>query len=104
MPSRTSQPSFEDLHLSVHGQVQGVGFRECIVQVALELDLEGWVRNRSDGTVEAVVRGAPQACDRLVQWSRRGPVAARVDRVLTRPASAEESAQIDSGFRRLASR
>jgi acylphosphatase len=104
MKSVEPKPTTSDLHLTVHGRVQGVGFREAIVEVAVELRLEGWVRNRSHGTVEAVVRGSAQACERLLQWSHRGPPAARVDRVDTRPASAEESAEVGKGFRRLQTR
>jgi acylphosphatase len=60
------------------GRVQGVGFREGLVDSASAEGLAGWVRNRYDGTVEAVLQGDPAAVERIVQWCRRGPPAARV--------------------------
>ena len=95
------RPGPGDLHLTVHGRVQGIGFRESMIQFAAERGATGWVRNRYDGTVEAVVRGGAQACEAVVQWAHRGPALARVDRVAIRPATAEESAQVGPAFRRL---
>lgn len=69
------------VRLRIHGRVQGVFFRASTRDRARELGLDGWVRNREDGTVEAVVEGPPDSVDRLVDWSRRGPSAARVERV-----------------------
>lgn len=86
------------LHLSIHGRVQGVGYRYAAVAEAERLGLQGWVRNRRDGSVEAVVCGAPAACRAFVDWAQRGPPAARVDRVQSRPASAEEIAAGATGF------
>ncbi len=104
-PSNTGDANARaDLHLTVHGLVQGVGYREGMLRVAVGLGIEGWVCNRFDGTVEAVVRGTEVACDALVLWSRRGPLAARVQHVHVRPASAEESASVRGGFRRLETR
>ncbi|GAB4089147.1 acylphosphatase [Hydrogenophaga soli] len=68
-------------HLWVQGRVQGVYYRASTVQVARELGLTGWVRNRHDGRVEAVVCGPAQAVHRLVHWAHQGPIAARVDAV-----------------------
>ncbi|MEW5890802.1 MAG: acylphosphatase [Pseudomonadota bacterium] len=68
-------------HLRIHGVVQGVGFRYGLADEAQRLGLKGWVRNRSDGTVEAVVSGDEDAVQRLIDWSRRGPPAARVTRL-----------------------
>ena len=62
----------------VHGRVQGVGYRDATVQAAFSLNVKGWVRNRSDGTVEAHAQGAPDAVDRFVEWCRQGPPLARV--------------------------
>jgi len=93
-----------DLHVTVHGRVQGVGFREAMVAAALALGVSGWVRNRFEGSVEAVVRGAPHAREALLQWSQRGPAAARVERVEVRAASAEESGIVRAGFRRIETR
>ncbi len=63
----------------VSGLVQGVFFRDrCRDQARIE-GVGGWVRNRSDGTVEAEFEGPPDAVDRLVSWCRSGPARARVD-------------------------
>ena len=67
--------------LRIHGRVQGVWFRESMRQEAERLAITGWVRNRMDGTVEAVVQGDAQAVDEMVAWARRGPRDAHVRRV-----------------------
>lgn len=67
--------------LRIHGSVQGVGYRNALHAQAHHLGLAGWVRNRSDGTVEALVAGPAAAVDAIVEWARRGPPAARVSRV-----------------------
>jgi acylphosphatase len=64
----------------VHGLVQGVFFRDSVRRQALTGGVAGWVRNNRDGSVEAVVEGEPDAVDRLVEFCRRGPRGARVDR------------------------
>lgn len=66
------------VHLIIEGRVQGVWFRESTRREAASLKLTGWVRNRRDGTVEAVVEGPAPAVERLVSWCRKGPPAARV--------------------------
>jgi len=68
-------------HLAVHGRVQGVGYRYAMVRAAQRFGVTGWVRNRVDGTVEAVVQGPPAAVESIVAWARAGPDAAIVDRV-----------------------
>jgi len=60
-------------HLQISGRVQGVGFRYHTCRVAQELGITGWVRNRSDGSVEAMVAGAPDAVEKIIAWARRGP-------------------------------
>jgi acylphosphatase len=65
-------------HVTIGGRVQGVNFRASARERARSAGVEGWVRNRRDGTVEARVQGTPAAVDRLVEWARRGPPAARV--------------------------
>jgi acylphosphatase len=71
--------------LRIHGVVQGVGFRYSLHREAVRLELAGWVRNRRDGTVEAVVAGPAPAVEALVAWAHRGPPSARVDRVEVQP-------------------
>jgi acylphosphatase len=67
--------------LVVHGHVQGVWYRESMRQEAARRQVTGWVRNRRDGTVEAVVEGSTPAVEAMIAWARRGPRDARVDRV-----------------------
>ncbi len=62
----------------VHGSVHGVGFRVSCARRAEALGLGGWVRNCSDGTVEAVFEGGEEAVTAIVEWCRRGPPAAEV--------------------------
>ena len=70
----------------IRGTVQGVGFRYWTRRTATARGLEGWVRNRRDGTVEAVFAGPEQAVTDMVALCRRGPDAARVDSVDEKPA------------------
>ena len=72
-------------HLLIVGHVQGVGFRLSTARKAAELGVRGWVRNRSDGSVEAVVQGTPDAVAAMIAWARHGPRAARVERVEVEP-------------------
>src|SRR5271165_5604076 len=65
----------------VEGAVQGVGYREFTRRAALRLSVAGWVRNRSDGAVEALVRGSPAGVEALIAEMRRGPRFAVVDRL-----------------------
>jgi acylphosphatase len=67
--------------LLIQGRVQGVFFRESLRQEAERLGVTGWVRNRADGDVEALIQGAPKAVETLAAWAHRGPPAARVDQV-----------------------
>ena len=72
------------LHAIVHGDVQGVGFRYFVQRRAQQLNLDGWLRNNDDGTVELVAEGDREALEQLGRALREGPRLARVDRVETR--------------------
>ena len=67
--------------LVIRGRVQGVFFRESMRIEADRLGVAGWVCNRRDGTVEAIVHGAPGAVERITEWARRGPADAEVSSV-----------------------
>ena len=69
----------------IHGRVQGVFFHDSMRREAQNLAVASWVRNRSDGTVEAAVHGEPVAVDAIVRWARRGPQHAQVERVEIEP-------------------
>lgn len=78
--------------LLISGTVQGVGYRAWMAREARSRGLSGWVRNRADGRVEALLYGEPDAVEELVRLCRRGPRAARVtqiDEVLADPPEAE---------------
>jgi acylphosphatase len=86
------------IHLVVHGRVQGVGYRWWTQQAALRLGLDGWVRNRTDGTVELLAIGEPAMLEQLAQACRQGPSAARVAHIRRDQATDDGSA----GFETLA--
>lgn len=65
-------------HLKITGRVQGVGFRYQMQRVAHELGVTGWVRNRHDGSVEAVISGTPDAVHTMIERARRGPLHAMI--------------------------
>jgi|SRR5579872_4915976 acylphosphatase len=67
--------------LRIHGRVQGVGYRAFVRDQATQLGLAGWVRNRSDGSVEALVAGQAAAVERLIALLRKGPPGGRVTRI-----------------------
>ncbi|MEQ9555824.1 MAG: acylphosphatase [Rhodospirillales bacterium] len=76
----------ETVHVVISGRVQGVWFRGWTCEQARALALTGWVRNRRDGTVEAVFSGNPDAVRRMIERCRQGPPAARVDSITRTPA------------------
>jgi acylphosphatase len=85
--------------LRIEGRVQGVGYRDWMIGEANRLGLHGWVRNRRDGSVEALVDGEEGAVRALLTACRRGPLMARVDRIEERLAA---EAPGEPGFHRRA--
>ncbi len=77
-------------HVIVRGRVQGVGFRAFVEHEALKRGVEGWVRNRRDGSVEAVFGGEAAVVAEMVEACRRGSYAARVDTLDQRDGTAAE--------------
>ncbi|MDD5331006.1 MAG: acylphosphatase [Sulfuricella sp.] len=88
----------ETRHLEIFGRVQGVFFRESMAREAQQLGVAGWVRNRRDGSVEAMVQGESDAIAAIIEWAKKGPGQARVDRVEIGAGSGEYA-----GFERLES-
>ena len=87
-------------HLRISGRVQGVGYRDSLAAEARARSVAGWVRNRRDGTVEAVLQGSAQAVDAVIGWARRGPPAARVEAIEIDDAAGDSARRYD-GFDRL---
>lgn len=72
--------------VTITGRVQGVGYRAWVEHRARAHDLEGWVRNRRDGSVEALFAGPPEVVSGMIGLCRRGPSSARVEAVQDKPA------------------
>lgn len=83
--------------LSITGRVQGVGYRDWAVATGQRLGLTGWVRNRADGSVEALVVGPDEAVGRMIEACGHGPTLARVDAVDVEPVDLDV---LPSGFTR----
>ena len=75
--------------VTIRGRVQGVGFRYWVEEQAMARNLEGWVRNRRDGSVEALFAGPADVVSEMIASSRRGPPSARVEAVQEEPASVD---------------
>jgi acylphosphatase len=80
--------------LRIHGRVQGVFYRGWSVETARALGLRGWVRNRSDGSVEMLVHGGAVQVEEMIARCREGPRAARVERVEV----SEDEEEAPAGF------
>ena len=72
-------------HLRIHGRVQGVGYRYAMRSRAQIHGVTGWVRNQTDGTVEAMVAGDEQAVAAIIAWAKQGPAGAAVSKVEIEP-------------------
>lgn len=83
------------VRLAIGGRVQGVGYRYWTMITAQRLGLRGWVRNRADGSVEALIAGNGASVERMIEACRRGPSQARVERVEVTEA---ETADLPEGF------
>ncbi|MFC1536949.1 acylphosphatase [Pseudomonadota bacterium] len=84
------------LIVRVEGRVQGVCFRHYAQETANRLGISGWIRNCSDGAVEALIHGPDEAVNQMVAWLRHGPSSAVVSQVQTTAADVESPT---SGFR-----
>ena len=69
------------VRIRVFGDVQGVFYRYSAKKLASKLGLKGWCRNEGDGSVQMVIEGDPQLIDSFVDWSKKGPPMARVDKI-----------------------
>lgn len=94
-PSATTTTIAVTRHLRITGRVQGVWYRASMTEQAKLLGLQGWVRNRHDGSVEALAHGPAHAVQALIDWAHQGPKLARVDGVQVTVVEEGESC---SGF------
>jgi acylphosphatase len=76
--------------LEIHGLVQGVYFRGSMYHKAKALGITGWVRNRRNGSVEALIQGSEDAVQKMIAWARHGPESARVEKVDVHEAEDED--------------
>lgn len=79
----------ETWHIVAHGTVQGVGYRAACEDLAIQLGLGGWVRNRADGSVEVMAYGPPERLEQLRDWMAKGPPAAQVEKLVVEPGEGE---------------
>ena len=85
------------VHVTISGRVQGVGYRAWVEYQATAGKLEGWVRNRRDGSVEALFAGPPKAVAEMIALCRHGPPGSRVEAVLNEPGGEELLGQRNAG-------
>lgn len=74
------------IHLIIKGRVQGVAYRAWFSRNAKQHGLNGWVRNRTDGSVEAVISGHPIVCEEMILQAQKGSLAAKVTEIIQREA------------------
>jgi acylphosphatase len=86
------------LHVIIHGRVQGVGFRAWTHHQAMLHGLKGWVRNRRDGTVEAVFAGPDAEIEAMLKACRQGPLGAVVERIEPVEGSADATVDLSAPF------
>jgi acylphosphatase len=84
-------------HVVVRGRVQGVGYRAFVEDEAMQHRLRGWVRNRRDGSVEAVFVGPRLVVEAMIEACRRGPMSARVDALDQREGTAADLSEAARG-------
>ncbi|MEO7021990.1 MAG: acylphosphatase [Ktedonobacteraceae bacterium] len=81
MENQNKSNEAQELHATVHGRVQGVGFRYFVIEKALSMGLRGYARNTDDGSVEVLAQGPRPTLENLLALLRRGPTAANVGEV-----------------------
>ncbi|MBP5343664.1 MAG: acylphosphatase [Alphaproteobacteria bacterium] len=69
------------MHIKVYGRVQGVGYRYFVEKHALQLNISGWVRNCSDGSVEIMADGSPEDLESFIDWCKKGPLFGSVSQI-----------------------
>jgi acylphosphatase len=79
MESRDNRAALESRLVRVRGRVQGIGYRDACIREARALGITGWVRNRLDDSVEAMLQGSPQQLAAMCEWLRDGMPAALVE-------------------------
>jgi acylphosphatase len=92
----TNNDELTHMRLRIEGTVQAVGYRDFVIAEARELGVDGWIRNRSDGTVEALVSGPNAVVEKLILLCTKGPPGARVTSYELHNAEPPEN----KGFRR----
>jgi len=92
-----TDPTVQAVRVVISGRVQGVGYRYWAVERAVALGIDGWVRNRNDGTVEALFAGPPDAVRAMIATCREGPRFAAVAEIVEHPAEVPET----NGFRQV---
>jgi acylphosphatase len=97
MSDRPLPEGWKSVRLEIKGRVQGVSYRYWTVGQAKARGLDGWVRNRRDGSVEALIAGPSQVVDEMIEACRKGPPAARVSDI----GIHVETARPEIGFRQL---